>query len=282
MNVFRLLLTQPLANGLILFYKLLGQNLGLAIIGFSVFLRFILTPLTRPYMESMRKMKQYGPQLEKLKNKHKGDKQKQMQAQAEFYRQKGINPGAGCLPYLLQIVILIAFLNVFMAALSTDGNIADKFNEFLYEPLKFRAQETVNTRFLFLNLAKPDMIQTNLLPFSLPGPFLLLAALVQVVSAKMSAPFVEKEKAMAKKTTDVADDFQVAFQSSAIYMFPLMTLLIGMRFPSGLVLYWTVFSFYQAFQQYQASGWGGITPWLLKLGLIKSDNHGSKKLRKRN
>ena len=120
MEIFTILLIQPLANGLILFYKVLGANMGVAIIAFSLFLRFILNPLTRPYMESMRKMKEVAPQLEKLKRKHK-EKVKLAQAQAELYKQKGVNPGAGCLPYLLQIVVLIAFFNVFTRTLSPDS-----------------------------------------------------------------------------------------------------------------------------------------------------------------
>jgi len=84
MNIFTVILLQPLANGLILFYRLLASNLGLAIIGFSLFLRFILNPLTAPYMKSMKRMKDLGPQLEKLKIRHKGDRVKFAQAQADL------------------------------------------------------------------------------------------------------------------------------------------------------------------------------------------------------
>src|SRR3972149_5901029 len=104
--MFTTILTQPLTNGLILFYRLLGSNMGLAIIGFSLFLRVLLNPLTKPYMDSMKKMKDFAPQLEKLKKKYKNDKINFGQSQADFYKNKGIKPGAGCLPYLLQIVVL--------------------------------------------------------------------------------------------------------------------------------------------------------------------------------
>ena len=98
MNIFDTLLIEPLANGLILFYKLLGGNLGLAIIFFTLVLKTLLHPLTKPYMESMKRMKDLAPELEKLKKKHKNDKIKLAQAQSDFYKSKGINPGAGCLP----------------------------------------------------------------------------------------------------------------------------------------------------------------------------------------
>lgn len=268
MNPFTILLVQPLANGLALFYNFLGGNLGLAIIGFSLALRVALTPLTKPYMKSMKKMQEYGPQLAKLKEKHKGDKQKQMKAQADFYKEKGINPGAGCLPYLLQIVILIALFNVFNQVLVGGGDIVARFNSLLYDPLKFAEGATINTHFLYLNLIKPDVFNIPGIPFPLPGLFLFLSAFFQFVSAKMATPYVEAEKKIAKKTEGTADDMAVAMQSSAIYTFPLMTLFIGIRFASGLALYWLLFSLYQMVQQYRSTGWGGLTPWLKKLNLI--------------
>jgi YidC/Oxa1 family membrane protein insertase len=269
--MFKLLLIQPLANGLILFYRLLGNNMGLAIIAFGLFLRLALDPLTKPYMNSMKKMKELAPQLEKLKKKYKNDKAKLAQAQADFYKQRGINPGAGCLPYLLQIIVLIAFFNVFTRTLAPDGDVLTRFNELLYTPLRFVEGESVNTQFLYLDVAKPDVITLPFLPFPIPGPVLILAALAQFVSAKIATPLVAAEKRMAQKTKGAMDDMQVAMQQSMVFTFPLMTILFGMKFASGLALYWTLFSVYQAVQQYKTYGWGGLAPWIRKFGLIQSD-----------
>lgn len=282
MNIFTTLLIQPLANGLIVAYRLLGENMGLAILGFGLFLRVVLNPLTKPYMESMKRMKDFAPQLEKLKKKHKGDKVKLAQAQSEFYKQKGINPGAGCLPYLLQIVVLIAFFNVFSRVLTPNGDIVAKFNELLYEPLKFGAQEIINTKFLYLDVTQPDVFNIPGLPFPLPGPVLILAALVQFLSAKIMAPYIKAKEKIAKKTEEKADDIQAAMQKSMVYTFPLMTIVIGFRFASGLALYWLLFSVYQAIQQYNSQGWGGLTPWIEKIGLLQSDARSKKNGRKKN
>jgi len=271
MNIFTVILIQPLANGLVLFYRILGSNLGLAVIGFSLFLRFILNPLTKPYMESMRRMKDIAPELDKLKKRHKGDKVKYAQAQADFYKEKGINPGAGCLPYLLQIVVLIAFFNVFTRTISVGGNIAENFNNLLYEPLKFATGEVVNTGFLYLDITKPDLIKLPSLDFNIPGPILFLAAITQLISAKVMSPYTKRQENIAKKTPEGSDDIQVAMQRSMVYTFPLFTLFIGMRFPSGLALYWLVFSLTQTYQQIKAQGWGGLIPWMEKAGLMKSN-----------
>ena len=272
MNIFTVILTQPLANGLILFYKALGGNMGLAIIGFSVFLRIILSPLTKPYMDSMKKMKDIAPQLEKLKRRHIGDKVKLAKAQSDLYKERGINPGAGCIPYLLQIVVLIAFFNVFSKTLYPNVDTLKSFNELLYQPLRFQETQVINTKFLYLDIKKPDVINLGFLPFALPGPILILAAIAQFVSAKMSAPFIEKEEELAKKTKANVDDMQVVMQQSMIYTFPLMTLLIGFKFPSGLAIYWLIFSILQVQQQYKSQGWGGLTPFIKRVGLIKSKN----------
>lgn len=265
--MFQTILIQPLANGLILFYKLVGNNMGLSIIAFAVFLRILTTPLTKPYLQSMKKLKEYEPQLSKLKGKYKNDKKKLLEAQTEFYKQKGINPGAGCLPYLLQIVILIALFNVFTRVLS-GGDIAVKLNELLYAPLKFPAGQTIDTNFLYLDITKPDVFKIPGLPFPIPGPVLFLAAIFQFISAKIMQPYDKRKK--KKKGNE--EDMQTAMQQSMVYTFPLFTLIFGLNFPSGLALYWLLFSMIQAWQQYKASGWGGLTPWILKTGLLKSSS----------
>ncbi len=277
MNIFQIVLIAPLTNGLILFYKVLGQNMGLAIIAFSIFLRFVLSPLTKPYMDSMKKMRDYAPDIEKLKARHKDNKEGLMKAQADFYKEKGINPTAGCLPYLLQIVILIALFNVFTTVLTQNGDIVQKLNSLLYEPLKFAIGEHINMNFLYLNVAKPDTFNVAGIPFAVPGPILVLAALVQMLSAKMTMPFVEVEKKVARKTEGQSDDMAVAMQSSSLYTLPLITIIAGVRFSSGLALYWLIFSLYQIVQQYFSGGWGGLTPWVrslkatfFKIGLVKS------------
>ena len=269
MNIFNILLIQPLANGLVLFYRILGGNLGLAIIGFTLFLKFILNPLTAPYMESMKKMKDVAPALEKLKSKYKGDKVGFAKAQADFYKEKGVNPGAGCLPYLLQIVVLIAFFNVFTRTLSNGTDLTANFNKLLYTPLKFQEGEVLNTRFLYTDLTKPDRINFSFLSFAIPGPILILAAVTQLLSAKTQAPIVKVEEKVAKKTKGTTDDMQVAMQKSMTYTFPLITLFIGWNFASGLALYWFMFSLLQFIQQARMQKINPLS-WFTKSNMLKS------------
>jgi len=108
------------------------------------------------------------------------------------------------------------------------------------------------------------------LPIPLPGFVLIAAALVQFISSKMMMPVVAQSQALAKKTETKKDDLASSLQTQMVYLFPLMTIFIGYSFPSGLILYWFIFSFSTAVQQYFVSGFGGLEPWLKKLKLLKN------------
>lgn len=266
-NIFTMLLVQPLTNGLILFYKYLGQNLGVAIILFSLVLIFALRPLTKPYMDSMKNIRNLEPQMAKIRKKFGNDKVKLSQAQAELYKQNKINPTAGCLPYILQFVVLIALFRVFTAALSGPEIASGALNSLLYNPLKFTNGQTLNTQFFYLDISRPDTFNIPGIPFALPGLFLLLASVAQFLSVKITTPYISEEQKIAKKSKSEMDDTQVVMQKSMTYMMPLMTLIFGLKLPSGLALYWLVYSIFNVWQQVSMSGWGSLTP---AINLLKS------------
>lgn len=256
MNIWFTIFYQPLVNLLILFYNLLAHNLGLAIIGLTIAIRAALIPLTNPSMQAAQKIKDLSPDLAKLKDKHKEDKQAFARAQLELYQKHGINPAAGCLPQIVQLVILIALFQAFNQVLKTDGEVINKLNAVLYPALKLADKAVINTKFLYLELTKPDLIN---LPFKLefgkfvvnkiPGLFLILAAITQFWSSKLMVPQVKKAEKEAKKTPGQEDDLASAMQMQMLYLMPIMTLVIGFNFASGVVLYWFTFSLFMLVTQ---------------------------------
>ena len=258
-----------MTNGLIFFYGLLFNSLGLGIVAITILIRGALAPVMVPAMKSSGKMKKISPELEKLKKRFKNQPKKLQMAQMDLYKKHGINPAAGCLPMIVQLIVLITLYQVLYQVLKADGDMIAKLNEFLYSGLKFPENTVIDTKFLYFDLTKPDTITTSFFPFPLPGLVLLLATIVQFLNSKMMAPAVEASKKIAKKTTDKKDDIATSMQSQMMYLFPLMTLVIGYSFPSGLVVYWFIFSLASLIQQYFISGWGGLGPWLKKLKLVK-------------
>lgn len=247
-NLWHLLLYQPIVNALIFLYQIF-QNFGLAIMILTVVIRSLLIPLTLPSMKAAKKMRELAPELEKLKKKHKKDRQALAKAQMDLYRQHGANPAAGCLPQIIQLIVLIALYQAFIQVLRTDGDVIQKLNQVLYPQFQLPLDLQIKTRFLWLDLNKPDVITIPGLPIPLPGLFLIAAALVQFFSSKLMSPAVSAAKKQAKETPEQTDDMAVMMQSQMLYLFPLMTIMIGYSFPSGLVLYWFVFSVFTAIQQ---------------------------------
>jgi len=246
---------QPLVNALIFFYGLLGGNLGWAIIGLTIAIRLLLTPLTLPSLKSAQKLKQLQPELNKLKARFGQDKQAWAKKQLEFYQANGVNPAAGCLPQIVQIVILIALFQAFSQVLTQNGNVIDNLNNVLYGPLKLTRETVINNRFAYLNLTQPDLFTiptVNLFGLTFnkfPGIFLLASAIIQFISSKLMMPAAQKAKNLAEKTKESSDDMAAAMQQQMLYLMPLMTLFIGFKFASGLVLYWLTFSLVMLAQQ---------------------------------
>ncbi len=249
-------LYHPILNLLVFFYQILFQNLGLAILAMTVVLRSALIPLTLPTLKAAKKQKDLAPELKKLQEKYKGNKEKLAKAQMELYRRHGINPAAGCLPQILQLIILIALYQAFIQVLSNDGQAVLKLNEILYfDFLKLDPARTINTSFGPWNLSKPDQF------FVLP----ILAGVCQFLLSKTMRPAVAKASKEAKKTHDKSDDLMYTMQEQMLYMMPLMTVFIGWRLPAGLVLYWLATTVFSLVQQYFIAGLGGLEPWLRKI-----------------
>lgn len=92
-------------NGLI-------SNMGLAIIALTFVLKFLVLPLAYKSYVSMARMKELQPEMEALKERAGEDKQKLQREMMQLYKDKKVNPAAGCLPILIQIPIFFSLYKV--------------------------------------------------------------------------------------------------------------------------------------------------------------------------
>lgn len=90
---------------------LLWGQYGLAILVITLFVRFIILPLTLKQYRSSRAMQALQPELKKLKAKYKDDTKKQQEETMKLFQQNGVNPLAGCFPLIVQMPVLIALYN---------------------------------------------------------------------------------------------------------------------------------------------------------------------------
>lgn len=87
-------------------------NWGLAIIVFTIILKFAFYPLTRAAAISMKRMQKLQPEMNRIKEQHKADPRMQQQEIMRFMSTHKINPMKGCLPILPQIPVFFAFYRV--------------------------------------------------------------------------------------------------------------------------------------------------------------------------
>ncbi|HLQ35238.1 MAG TPA: YidC/Oxa1 family membrane protein insertase [Chloroflexota bacterium] len=219
-NWFRFV-SEPMAQALVFLAHSLGDNAGLAIVVFTIGIKFLLLPLTLKQLQSAKAMQEIQPLIQELQRKHKGDKQRLTEETMALYKEKGVNPMAGCLPLIPQLVILSGLYG----ALLDLGNQ----NDLLYNPL-FTAP------FLWLpNLALPDL--WHILP--------VLCVATQWIQQRMMM------------TTRQTDQQQQMMQNMMQFM-PLMVGVFAWGTPAGLPLYWAVSTIFGIVQQYFITGWGQL------------------------
>jgi YidC/Oxa1 family membrane protein insertase len=258
-EIWNLIVLNPIFNILVIFYQW-TSNLGVAILLFTLTVRFILIPLTLPAIKMSKKQRDIQPELNKLKEKYGSDKKKMAEMQMEVFKKHGINPGAGCLTTLLTFVLMIAIYR--SVTMFTNGTSVDIMNTHIYfEQFKLLASEVINTSFLYLNLAKPD-------------PYLavtIIAVALQFIATKMLMPYTEMEEKASKQTPGQMDDFMASMQKQNLYMMPIMFFIFGLTLPSGVMLYIIATTAFQIGQTYYSSGWGGLKPWISKLKFAKKN-----------
>lgn len=246
MNILSSFFIEPVQSLLLWLYGIFG-NLGLAIIVLTLLIRVLIFPLTRPSMKATEKMRRLQPELDAIKKQYKDDKVAQQQAQLELFKTHQLNPAAGCLPQIVQFILLIALYQVFIDFFKNSNSTIQ------------------NPMFLGINLA--DSSNNYVLA--------VLAVITQLILGLMMLPATSTaaEETLALSTKTKKDDKEAgdmsqmaaSMQKQMLFVMPLMTGFLALRFPGGLVLYWVVSTIASIAFQYSVTGWGGLKPYLDKL-----------------
>lgn len=239
MEIFFVLIYQPIYNALIGLYNVFG-DFGIAIIVLTLLIKFALIPLSRKQIESQKEMQEIQPKIKELQDKYKDDKEELTKKTMALYKEHKVNPAAGCLPLIIQMII---FITMYRVIINLSENHALTVNsEQLYA---FIGQpENINGFFLgFMNLAEPYAI------------IAIITAAAQFYQLKMmqiknekSAEKLPAKKKDAKKSDE--PDFAAIMQKQMLFIVPIMTLFIGLKFPSGLTLYWLTSTVFMIAQQW--------------------------------
>ncbi|MBI2022351.1 membrane protein insertase YidC [Candidatus Daviesbacteria bacterium] len=273
-DLFNTLFFQPTVNLLVLIIRSLEQlsipgAFGLSIIILTFLIRLVLWPLMGSQLKSAKKISDLKPKLDELKLKHKDDKTALYQAQMSLYKEHGVNPAGGCLPTLLQIPFFIAIYQVISSLFAGSQGIT-RVNEALYNAA-WHLKVQPDPIFLGLNIADKPIDFGRIGMFVLIVP--ILTVVLQFIQSRMMMPKPVKpypsDSPKEKKEKAQAEDMQTAMQSQMMVLMPIMIGYFALILPIGVSLFYLSLTIMGIIQQYFVSGWGGLAPWVEKLGLKK-------------
>ncbi|MFA6856700.1 MAG: membrane protein insertase YidC [Treponema sp.] len=203
-------------------YKLI-PNWGVSIILMTVIFKFAMFPLTKKQSLSTLKMQNLQPQMAVIQAKYKDNPQKLQEAMGKLYKENDYNPAGGCLPMLLQFLILFAMYNL--------------FNNYF----EFRGASFIPG--WIPDLSAGDSIYT----FKKSIPFFGNA--VRILPVIYLASQLLYGKITQNGGTAVGNGTSAAQMKFMMYGMPIVFFFIFYNAPSGLLLYWTVSNLIQMGQQ---------------------------------
>ncbi len=213
---FHAVFYNPIYNALVALVAIVpGNDVGVAVIVVTVLIRLLLLPFSLSAARTQRAMKTLEPKIKELKEKHKGDKEKEAVATLALYKEEKVNPFASILTVFIQIPVLLALYWVFR-----------------YEPFSH-----VNTTLLYSFTPIPHAF--SLLFFgiiSVSGKSLTLAILAGI-SQFLQANLALSGTMKPSDAKGMQNDFQRVMGLQLKYVFPFIIGTISYTTSGAVALY---------------------------------------------
>ena len=198
------LLASPLGYLLTWLYDFIGSY-GIAVLVLTVIIKLALYPVYAKQIKATMNMSKMQPKINEIQQKYAKDKQLMNEKMAELYKEEGGSMYGGCLPMIVQMLVIMGLLSLFRNPMNYIGS----------DQMLFAVHES----FLWIqDLAQPDK-------WILP--------IISGVATFIAYYFSQTTQAGAN-----ADQMQV-MNKMMKYIFPVMILLMARSYPAGLALYWS-------------------------------------------
>jgi YidC/Oxa1 family membrane protein insertase len=207
---------------LVFFHDQAGFSWGWSIVALTVVVRALLLPLAIKQYRSMKALQEIAPELKKVQERYKDDKQRQQQEVMKFYQENKVNPLASCLPLVAQLPVFLALFYMLQKDLKFEicGIPANLASERVCEQVA-----PGSGQFLFI----PDLTDNA------SGSVLIILIVLYVGSQLLSS-------ILMPSTVDRTQ--RMIFMALPFIFVPFI---IG--FPAGLILYWITTNLWTVGQQ---------------------------------
>lgn len=260
MNLFDLIIVQPIFNLLVLIYSVIpGADFGIALIIVTIIIRFLMWPLVKKQLHQVRVMRKLQPELKRIKKAAKGNRQLEGMQMLELYKKHGVNPFRSIGILLIQLPIFIALYRVIQVFTLNRGDIAKYTYDFL---------EGIPA--IKLIIEHPDQFNEKLLGFidltqhaiSAEGVSIVLvllalvAAITQFIISKQTMPQESSNKRMRDILAEAGEgkqpdqaEMNAVMMRKMMKFLPVMMFFIMINLPAALALYYAVSNMVAAVQQ---------------------------------
>lgn len=254
-------IVQPIFNVLTTIYALLpGHNFGIAIIVFTIVVRFAMYPLLKKQLKHSASLKRMQPEIKKLKEKAKGDRQKEALLMSQLYKDHDVKPLAFIGLMVVQIVIFLALFSGIRRIINDNTEVyrysypvvqqLPGMQELNEDPSKFD-----NTLVGVVDLSKAAYSDGEL--YWPAMVIVLMSAVVQFLSVKQTMPKDKNARSIRQILKEASEDNKPADSSEVnaavgqkmAYVMPALIFFVTIPFAAALPLYWLVSGIVAYFQQ---------------------------------
>ncbi|MGW1592464.1 membrane protein insertase YidC [Streptomyces sp. NPDC002343] len=230
-------ITWPVSWVIVQFHKVYGAIFGpdtgwawgLSIVSLVILIRICLIPLFVKQIKATRAMQTLQPEMKKIQERYKNDRQRQSEEMMKLYKESGTNPLSSCLPILAQSPFFFALYHVLAGIAS--GKKIGVINADLLESAR-------NAHIFGAPLAAKffsSESQVSALHASLTDVRIVTAIMIVLMSASQ---FYTQRQLMTKNVDTTVKTPFMQQQKMLMYVFPIMFAVLGVNFPVGVLIYW--------------------------------------------
>jgi YidC/Oxa1 family membrane protein insertase len=259
--MFEFLIVKPIFNALMALYSLIpGGDFGVAIIIFTIIIRFLLYPLVKSQLHQTKAMRKLQPELKKIKAAANGNRQLEAAQQMELYKRYGINPFRSILILIVQLPIFIGLYQVIQVVTLHRDQLARHMYDVTaqLEPVKRIIDNPDNFNHTMLGFI--DLTKTTFGNHGVDITLLVLAvisAATQYIMTKQTAPTNTTPKKFRQVMAEAASGKQSdpsemsgAMMGTMMKIMPVFMFFIMVSLPGALALYYTVSNLVAVAQQH--------------------------------
>ncbi|WP_367321985.1 membrane protein insertase YidC [Streptomyces sp. HUAS ZL42] len=206
-----------------------GWAWGLSIVSLVILIRICLIPLFVKQIKATRAMQTLQPEMKKIQERYKNDKQRQSEEMMKLYKETGTNPLSSCLPILAQSPFFFALYHVLNSIAS--GDTIGVINESLLAS----AQKAHIFGAPLASKFFSSEAEVQALGASLTDVRIVTAVMIVLMSASQ---FYTQRQLMTKNVDTTVKTPFMQQQKMLMYVFPVMFAVFGVNFPVGVLVYW--------------------------------------------